>query len=88
MHIELLRLWNLDNHHKTIIIITHDVEEAIFLSDSVVVMNNGLEETIKKIVNINLPRPRNKKDIAHDPEYIRNHDELLTLLFDKFSIEN
>jgi nitrate/nitrite transport system ATP-binding protein len=88
MHIELLKLWNLDNRNKTIIMVTHDVEEAIFLSDRVVVMNNGPEATIKKIVDINLPRPRNKKDIAHDPEYIRIHDELLTLLFDKFSIED
>jgi nitrate ABC transporter ATP-binding subunit len=88
MHIELLKLWNLDNRNKTIIMVTHDIEEAIFLSDRVVVMNNGPEATIKKIVDINLPRPRNKKDIAHDPEYIKVHDELLNLLFDKFSIED
>ena len=68
--------------------VTHDIEEAIFLSDRVVVMNNGPAATIKKIVDINLPRPRNKKNISHDPEYIRIHDELLTLLFDKFSIED
>ena len=88
MHIELLKLWNLDNRNKTIIMVTHDIEEAIFLSDRVVVMNNGPEATIKKIVDINLPRPRNKKDIAHDSEYVRVHDELLNLLFDKFSIED
>ncbi len=88
MHIELLKLWNLDNRNKTIVMVTHDIEEAIFLSDRVVVMNNGPEATIKKIVDINLPRPRNKKDIAHDPEYVRVHDELLNLLVDKFSIED
>ena len=88
MHIELLKLWNLDNRNKTIVMVTHDIEEAIFLSDRVVVMNNGPAATIKKIVEVDLPRPRNKKDIAHDPEYIKIHDELLTLLFDKFSIED
>lgn len=88
MHIELLKLWNLDNRNKTIVMVTHDIEEAIFLSDKVVVMNNGPAATIKKIVEINLPRPRNKKDIAHHPEYIRVHDELLSLLFEKFSIED
>ncbi|TAH00724.1 MAG: ABC transporter ATP-binding protein [Sphingobacteriales bacterium] len=88
MQIELLKLWNLANRDKTIVMVTHDVEEAIFLSDRVVVMNNGPAATIKKIVEINLPRPRNKKDIAHDPEYIKIHDELLTLLFDKFSIND
>jgi nitrate/nitrite transport system ATP-binding protein len=88
MHIELLKLWNLDNRNKTIVMVTHDIEEAIFLSDRVVVMNNGPAATIKEMVEINLPRPRNKKDIAHDPEYIRVHDQLLSLLFEKFSIED
>lgn len=54
MHIELLKLWNLDNRNKTIVMVTHDIEEAIFLSDRVVVMNNGPEATIKKIVDIKL----------------------------------
>ncbi|MFC0184944.1 bicarbonate transport system ATP-binding protein [Pseudarcicella hirudinis] len=88
MHIELLKLWNLDNRNKTIVMVTHDIEEAIFLSDRVVVMNNGPEATIREIVDINLPRPRNKKEIAHDPEYIRVHDRLLSLLFEKLSIED
>ena len=88
MHIELLKLWNIDNRNKTIIMVTHDVEEAIFLADRVVVMNNGPAATIKHIVDINLLRPRNKKEITHDPEYVKVHDELLNLLFDKFSIED
>lgn len=88
MHIELLKLWNLDNRNKTIVMVTHDIEEAIFLSDRVVVMNNGPEATIKEIVNIPLPRPRNKKEIVHDPIYMEIHDKLMSLLFDKFSIED
>lgn len=88
MHIELLKLWNLDNRNKTIVMVTHDIEEAIFLSDRVVVMNNGPAATIKEIVDIPLERPRNKKDIIHLPEYQEVHDRLLNLLFDKFSIED
>lgn len=88
MHIELLKLWNLDNRNKTIVMVTHDIEEAIFLSDRVVVMNNGPAATIKEIVDIPLARPRNKKDIIHIPAYIEVHDKLLNLLFDKFSIED
>ncbi len=64
MHVELLKLWNLDNREKTIVMVTHDVEEAIFLSDRVVVMNNGPASTIKEIVDV--PLPRNKKLIVHD----------------------
>jgi nitrate ABC transporter ATP-binding subunit len=88
MHVELLKLWNLDNREKTIVMVTHDIEEAIFLSDRVVVMNNGPEATIKEIVQVPLERPRNKKDIVHDPVYMNIHDRLLSLLIDKFSIND
>jgi nitrate/nitrite transport system ATP-binding protein len=88
MHIELLKLWNLDNRNKTIVMVTHDIEEAIFLSDRVVVLNNGPAATIKEIVEVPLPRPRNKKTIVHDPLYIQTHDRLMNLLFEKFSIED
>lgn len=88
MHIELLKLWNLDNREKTIVMVTHDVEEAIFLSDRVVVMNNGPAATIKEIVDIPLSRPRNKKEIVHDECYMAIHDKLLSLLIDKFSIDD
>lgn len=88
MHVELLKMWNLDNRDKTIVMVTHDIEEAIFLSDRVVVMNNGPASTIKEIVQVPLERPRNKKDIVHDPVYMTIHDRLLNLLIDKFSIDD
>ena len=88
MHVELLKLWNLDNREKTIVMVTHDIEEAIFLSDRVVVMNNGPASTIKEIVDVPLIRPRNKKDIIHSAEYMAIHDKLLNLLIDKFSIDD
>lgn len=88
MQVELLKLWNVDHREKTIMMVTHDIEEAIFLSDRVVVMNNGPAATIKEIVDIPLARPRNKKDIVHDEVYMTIHDRLLNLLIDKFSIED
>lgn len=88
MHIELLKLWNLDNRNKTIVMVTHDIDEAIFLSDRVVVMNNGPEATIKEIVDIPLHRVRNKKEIVKDPLYAQTHDKLMNLLFDKFDIND
>ena len=88
MHIELLKLWNLDNRNKTIVMVTHDIEEAIFLSDRVVVMNNGPAATIKEIVDIPLDRPRNKKSIVHEQGYMDTHDRLLSLLIDKFDIND
>ena len=88
MHVELLKLWNLDNRNKTIVMVTHDIDEAIFLSDKVVVMNNGPSATIKEIVNVNIGRPRNKKEITHDTNYIETKERLTGLLFDKFSIND
>jgi nitrate/nitrite transport system ATP-binding protein len=88
MHVELLKLWNLDHREKTIVLVTHDIEEAIFLSDRVVVMNDGPASTIKEVVEVPLARPRNKKDIVHDPVYMAIHDKLMNLLIDKFSIDD
>jgi len=88
MQLELLTLWNLNNRDKTIIMITHDIEEAIFLSDRIIVMNNGPAATIREIEHVHLPRPRNKLEIVNMPEYIAIRDRLLHLLTDKFSVED
>lgn len=88
MQLEVLKLWNLDNREKTIVMITHDIEEALFLSDRIVVLNNGPSSIIREIVEVHLPRPRNKIEIVKMPEYIELRDRLLHLLTDKFSIED
>jgi nitrate ABC transporter ATP-binding subunit len=88
MHVELLKIWNLNKRQQTIVMVTHDIEEAIFLSDRVVVMNDGPEATIREIVDINIARPRNKKDIVHLPEYMKVHDKLLSLLVKNLSIDD
>jgi nitrate/nitrite transport system ATP-binding protein len=88
MHVELLKLWNLDNREKTIVMVTHDIEEAIFLSDRVVVMSDGPAATIREVVDVPLPRPRNKKEIVHNNTYLDIHDKLMNLLIDKFSIDD
>jgi nitrate/nitrite transport system ATP-binding protein len=88
MHVELLKLWNLDHREKTIVMVTHDIEEAIFLSDRVVVLSDGPAAVIREIVDVPLPRPRNKKEIVHDETYMAIHDRLMNLLIDKFSIDD
>jgi nitrate/nitrite transport system ATP-binding protein len=87
MHIELLKIWNLTQRSKTIIMVTHDIEEAIFLSDRIVVMNNGPAATIREIEEVHLPRPRNKKDTVNLPEYKIIRERLLSLLMDKIEID-
>lgn len=87
LHIELLKMWNLTHRSKTILMVTHDIEEAIFLSDRIVVMNNGPAATIREIEEVHLPRPRNKKDTVNLPEYKAIRERLLGLLMDKVEID-
>ncbi|WP_024822702.1 MULTISPECIES: ABC transporter ATP-binding protein [Aminobacterium] len=56
---ELLRIW--EAHKKTILFVTHSVDEAVFLSDKIVLMSARPGE-IKRIININIPRPRKRSD--------------------------
>ena len=87
LHIELLKLWNLTHRSKTIVMVTHDIEEAVFLSDRIVVMNNGPAATIREIEQVNLPRPRNKKETVNLPEYRAIRERLLSLLIEKVALE-
>jgi nitrate/nitrite transport system ATP-binding protein len=87
LHIELLKMWNLTQRSKTIVMVTHDIEEAVFLSDRIIVMNNGPAATIREIEEVHLPRPRNKKEIVSMEEYKIIRDRLLSLLMDKVEID-
>ena len=66
---------------NTVIIITHDVDEAVLLSDRVIMMTNGPEATIGEILEVNLERPRNRVELQHDPEYIRFREAILSFLY-------
>ena len=84
---ELLNLWSLDNRTETVVLVTHDVEEAIFLSDRIVVMTNGPEATVGEVIAVPLPRPRDKRELLHHPEYVKVRDRLLYLLMDAFAAD-
>lgn len=70
---ELIKIWEQTN--QTVFMITHDVDEAILLSDRILLMTNGPGAQIAESVTIDIPRPRNRSDIIHHPNYypIRNH---------------
>jgi nitrate/nitrite transport system ATP-binding protein len=76
------------NVKNTVIIITHDVDEAVLLSDRVIMMTNGPQATIGEILEVNLPRPRNRVELQHDPEYIRCREAILSFLYEKFAKED
>jgi len=69
--------------NNTVIMITHDVDEAVLLSDRIVMMTNGPSATIGEILEINLPRPRDRVALANDPQYNRLRSEVLTFLYEK-----
>jgi nitrate/nitrite transport system ATP-binding protein len=64
----------------TAICVTHDVDEAILLADRVVMMTNGPNARIGKIMEVDLPRPRTRKALLDHPDYYRYRQELLTFL--------
>lgn len=69
--------------NNTVIMITHDVDEAVLLSDRIVMMTNGPEATVGEILDVNLERPRNRLALAKDLEYNRLRSEVLTFLYEK-----
>jgi len=74
---EVLRIWS--KQKPTVLFVTHDVEEAIFMSDRVIVLGNR-PSTVQADITIDLPRPRTWKDVQGHPEFVRLRAQLLTML--------
>jgi nitrate/nitrite transport system ATP-binding protein len=68
---------------NTVMMITHDVDEAVLMSDRVVMMTNGPSATIGQVLEIPLPRPRNRIALAEDATYNHCRQEILTFLYEK-----
>src|SRR5262245_19188485 len=65
---ELLDLWQLDKASETVVMVTHDIDEAIYLADRIVVMSNRPAATIPQTVSVKLNRPPDRPPIVHAPE--------------------
>ncbi len=74
----LMEVWS--RTQVTAICVTHDVDEAILLADRVVMMTNGPQATIGKIVDVDLPRPRTRKALLEHPDYYTYRQEVLDFL--------
>ncbi len=68
---------------NTVIMITHDVDEAVLLSDRIVMMTNGPAATVGEILDIDLERPRNRIDLADNAHYNHLRHEVLRFLYEK-----
>ena len=74
----LINLWRRDK--KTALLITHDVDEALFLSDRIVMMTNGPEARVGDILEVAFPRPRNRLEVMAHPDYFRLREHLISFL--------
>ncbi|OQK18693.1 nitrate/sulfonate/bicarbonate ABC transporter ATP-binding protein [Methyloprofundus sedimenti] len=74
----LMEVWQ--RTRVTAIMVTHDVDEAILLADRVVMMSNGPNAKVGKIEEIDLPRPRTRKNLLAHPDYYKYRESLLTFL--------
>ncbi|EGQ9821037.1 TPA: ABC transporter ATP-binding protein [Vibrio parahaemolyticus] len=71
--------------NNTVIMITHDVDEAVLLSDKIVMMTNGPAATIGEVLEVNLPRPRERVALADDAQYQKCRQVVLKFLYEKQS---
>jgi nitrate/nitrite transport system ATP-binding protein len=69
--------------NNTVMMITHDVDEAVLLSDRIVMMSNGPSATVGEILNVELERPRHRLALADDPTYNHYRAEVLRFLHER-----
>jgi bicarbonate transport system ATP-binding protein len=80
---ELLKIWN--DHRCTVLMITHDIDEALFLADKLIMMTNGPAATIGEIMEIPFERPRDRAQIMEDPQYYKLRNHALDFLYHRFA---
>jgi len=77
---ELMRMWTATKN--TVFMVTHDVEEAILLSDRIALMTSGPEARLAEIVDVKFPRPRQREQLTNLPEYARIKKHIIQFLTD------
>jgi nitrate ABC transporter ATP-binding subunit len=80
---ELLNIWQ--SHKSTVLMITHDIDEALFLADRLVMMTNGPAATIGEILDIPFDRPRQRSTLAEDPRYYELRNYVLDFLYRRYA---
>ena len=69
------------NTQSTVVMVTHDVDEAVLLSDKIVMMTNGPAATIGEVLQVNLPRPRSRVSLADDSAYLHYRKAVIDFLY-------
>ncbi len=76
---ELLQI--VANTQSTVVMVTHDVDEAVLLSDKIVMMTNGPSATIGEVLSVELPRPRNRVELAESTQYLHYRKAVIDFLY-------
>jgi nitrate ABC transporter ATP-binding subunit len=80
---ELLKIWN--HTRNTVLMITHDIDEALFLADKIVMMTNGPSAEIGEVIEVPFKRPRDRARIMEMPEYYKVRNYVLDYLYNRFA---
>jgi ABC-type nitrate/sulfonate/bicarbonate transport system ATPase subunit len=75
---ELMALW--ERTRRTVIMVTHDVDEALLLADRIVLMTSGPAATVGQILPVEFPRPRRREALLDQPDYFWLRDSVLGFL--------
>ena len=77
---QLIELWNDESDTETVIMVTHGIDEAILLADRIVVMANPPFASVRAIIAVPIPRPRDRASIVEHPAYAGIQEQLLAIL--------
>ncbi len=80
---ELMRV--VETTGATVMMVTHDVDEAVLLSDRIVMMTNGPAATIGEVLRVDLPRPRHRVEMVEDRHYVQYRKEVIDFLYTRHS---
>lgn len=75
---QVLELW--ENHRQAVMMITHDVDEAIYISDRIILMTSGPNANIGEILNVPFPHPHNRQAVQKSKEYSDLRNQALDFL--------
>ncbi|UFP92886.1 ABC transporter ATP-binding protein [Gloeobacter morelensis] len=82
MQEEVLKIWEADR--TTVLMVTHEIDEAILMADRIVMMTNGPAATIGEVFEVPFARPRSRAEILEDPAYYTLRNRILEFLYDRF----
>jgi nitrate ABC transporter ATP-binding subunit len=83
LQIELVRLW--ERERKTVLMVTHDIDEAIYLADRIVVFTHGPAATVRAVLSSEFERPRSREALLEEPAYRALHRELMGMLMEELA---